>query len=160
MGSWGIKALENDAGLDIIHIISETYQEKSEIKLSEIILDRNYFPEDYRNNIDYYYDVSAMVLTEIYLDFKEKGSTDLQKLEHIESIVADKKSIQFLLQMLYDIRDEKPDQDGMRELTVLWKESKLWNEWQAHLLDLIFQMKILKAKIFKEEEFIALKESR
>ncbi len=138
MGSWGIKALESDTGCDIIYEIGIKYREKTIIELTDIISDTEYFPKNME--VDYYYDMEVLTITELYLNFKETGYTDLEGLKHIKSIVANKKDIQFLLQMLYDIRDEKPDKDGERELVELWKESKLWKEWKAHLLDLIYKM--------------------
>ena len=137
MGSWGIKALESDTGCDIIYEIGTKYREKTEIILTDIISDTEFFPSTME--VDYYYDMEALTITELYLNFKEKSIVELE-MEHIKSIVANKKDIQFLLQMLYDIRDEKPDEDGERELVEIWKEGKLWNEWKTHLLDLISKM--------------------
>jgi hypothetical protein len=74
MGSWGIKALESDAGLDVIDFLKEHIPENYNLKFSEIIteLKRKLLGETF-DDIDYLYDNTAMALVELYFMFKDNG---------------------------------------------------------------------------------------
>ncbi|NMH87977.1 DUF4259 domain-containing protein [Flavivirga algicola] len=149
MGNWGIKALESDNGLDFIGFLEEFYAEKLELSLSEIItiLIKADFLSDDRNNIDYLYDNTAISLAELFLMFKEKGELDYDNEDERVSLrkktqfKSDKESIEFTLQYLTDIKNEKPDEDGEREFVELWKESDSYDKWQEHLNGLITGLK-------------------
>jgi len=155
MGAWGYEALESDSGLDVVDFlgdyIASNYKENDvHLKLSEVIAEmkKNDFIGDTYENIDFFYDNSVMALCELYLMFKtsrmiiyeddEDQSRDLKK--RVKSFEGDKESIKYLVQYLKNIDNEVPDEDGEREIAVLWKESDSWDEWKSHLNSLITNM--------------------
>ncbi len=154
MGAWGINAWESDNGLDVIDFIEELYEGKDTLILSEIILaclDEGLMSID---EIDYLYDSTAMVLAELVVMFYENKKLDFDNeddslaLNKKIDFKIDKKSIEMLLNQLLDIKDEKPDKDGIREFVFLWKGSSNSERWQAHLNDLI---KYLQKEITKND---------
>lgn len=148
MGAWGVKALESDAGLDVIDFLEDFYEGKTILLLSEII---SIFVVDgllskEREHIDFYFDNTAMVLAELYLMFQKEGALDYDhedekiSLRYKKAFVSDKESLEFIFQYLIDIKNEKPDEDGHREYVELWKESSSWEKWSAHLEYLITEL--------------------
>lgn len=89
-------------------------------------------------DIDFFYDISALALAELYSQYLDTGTIYGQesKDEQIQWVV-DESSLTFILRYLQDIRDEVPDQHGSREIVELWQESKSWPEWQSNLAYLI-----------------------
>lgn len=152
MGAWGIKALESDNGLDVIDALEDYIAQKPEGKveltLGEIIATfKGGLLGDRIEEIDFLYDNNAMALAELYLDFSETGEmnydneeTEKSLRDRVKSFTADQASIAFVLRYLTDIRDEVPDDDGEREIVELWRESDSWDQWWAHLQQLIQQL--------------------
>lgn len=75
---------------------------------------------------------------------EEDESMDLKK--RVKSFSGDKKSFEFLLQYLMDIKNEVPDKDNEREIVELWKDSDVYQEWDENLNDLIKQINQLKSE--------------
>jgi hypothetical protein len=144
MGSWGIKALESDTGLDVIDFLKEHIPNDLALKFSEIIsvmkgqlLGKNI------DEIDFLYDNTAIALAELYFMFKDTGKLNYEdnnnekSLKNIKTFTADKESLECILKYLVDIKNNVPDEDGEREIVEIWKESNSWEEWQNHLNELI-----------------------
>lgn len=154
MGAWGIKALESDAGLDVIDLLEDYYEGKKDLILSEIIelfLKEDFLSDD-ENNIDYLYDNSAISLAELISMFNKNGEFDYDNeddnisLRKKKTFKIDQNSIEFILKYLIDIKNEKPDEDGIREYVELWKESDSYDKWKQHLDNLISDLNdILKS---------------
>jgi hypothetical protein len=145
MGAWGFKALESDEGLDVIDFLEALYNNKDKLILSQIIsglLNKGFLSPD-MNEIDFFYDNTAMSLAELFLMFKEEGAlnydneADNLSLRNKKFFEADKKSLEFILQYLIDIKNEKPEEDGTRETVELWRDSDSFEEWKVHLNYLI-----------------------
>ena len=150
MGAWGYKALESDEGLDVVDFMSEYISKKPEqqieLTLSELVASMKvdgFFGKNF-DEIEFFYDHSAMALAELYFNFQDNGELEYDnEYEHrnlrkrIKSFTADKISLEFLRQYLVDIRDEKPEKYGGREIVELWRESKDWDNWKANLMFLI-----------------------
>lgn len=139
MGAWGISALQSDEGLDVLNFLEETcLPGHTALKLEEIIdsmKGEGFFGETFEE-IDFFYDQSALALTELYLDWLDTGKfPDGESWDHIREFTASGEALGFLLRYLHDIRDEVPDEDGEREIVELWKNSR--DEWSAHLDTLI-----------------------
>ncbi|MDR2234941.1 MAG: DUF4259 domain-containing protein [Chryseobacterium sp.] len=153
MGAWGYKALESDEGLDLVDFVRDYVETKYPgnepvgLKLSELkdsLKEAGFFGETFSDG-DFFYDHSAMALSELYLMFKETGelnypyeddeNRDLKK--RVKSFTGDQSSFEFLLRYLTDIINEVPDQDGEREIVELWKDSDMYSEWQENLTHLI-----------------------
>lgn len=149
MGSWGYKALESDAGLDVVDFISDYISHKHpnteqvSLSLSELIdtmKENGFFGETF-TEIDFYFDNSAMALTELYLMFKTTGFLDyededneaLDLKKRVKAFSGDPESFDFLLHYLRDIQNEVPDEDEEREIVELWRESENYNEWKENL---------------------------
>jgi len=150
MGAWGYKALESDAGFDVLDFIKENIPQNYEFELSEIIalMKENGFLA--KNEIDFFYDNSAIALTEFYFMFKDnekfnfpKNDDDdgYSKFNVIKAFTANGSSLDYLLKCLLDIKNKVADEDGEREIILLWRDSKSWEEWQNHLNELINKLK-------------------
>lgn len=146
MGTWGIKALESDNGLEVIDFLESHYEGKSELSLSEIIslfLEEGFLSE---NDIDFFYDCTSIALAELIVMFKKDGTFDYDNedenisLSKKKNFKTDKKSIGYILNNLIDIKNEKPDEDGEREYVELWKESDFYDSWKLHLENLILEL--------------------
>jgi hypothetical protein len=144
MGSWGIKALESDNGLDVIDFLKEHIPHDFNWKLSKIIseLKGELLGETF-DEIDFLYDNTAMAIAELYFMFKDTGELNYdddkeeRSLKNIKTFTADKKSLEYILKYLTDIKNNVPDEDGVREMTELWGDDE---EWQNHLDELIKRM--------------------
>lgn len=149
MGAWGYKALESDEGLDLVEFLSNYITElptSVELKLTTVIaemIEEGFLAESF-DDIDFFYDHSAMALVELYLMFKQNGvldftnedeSQDLSK--KVTAFSGDKDSFEFLLHHLKNIKNEVPDEDGEREIVSLWKDSDNYAAWQTNLDHLI-----------------------
>jgi hypothetical protein len=156
MGAWGHKALESDEGLDVVDFvrayISSEYPtgEQIDLTLSELIpkmKEDGFFGETF-DQIDFFYDHSAMALAELYFMFKKEGQLKYEDEEdesknlkkRVKSFSGDKISFEFLLQYLNDIQNEVPDEDGEREIVELWKDSNCYSEWSENLQYLISEI--------------------
>lgn len=141
MGAWGYKALESDEGLDVVGFLQDLINQHNESKQLllrdsiQAMKNQGFFGETFED-IDFFYDMSAMALAEFYIHYLNTGqfygndSNDANIY-----MTADKSSLTFILRYLKDIRDDVPDQHGSRELVELWSKSKSWPEWQANLIE-------------------------
>ena len=85
-----------------------------------------------------------MALAELYFQWKDNGKLDYDHEEAIwdkvTGFTAYKEAIAFLLRQLTDIKNEVPDEDGIREIVDLWKNEdsgEIAPEWLEHLNQLI-----------------------
>ncbi len=154
MGAWGFKALESDEGLDVTDFLERLYKGKTTMVLSEIIsamIEEEFLTDD-RQNIDFFFDNSAMAVAELVVMFYENQELDYDHEEEDLSLrnkkvfEFDVKSLEYLLTCLNDIKDEKPDEDGERECVELWRDSDNFEEWKNHLSSLIVKLESIKDK--------------
>ncbi|WP_155592292.1 DUF4259 domain-containing protein [Lysinibacillus cavernae] len=143
MGAWGYKALESDEGLDVVGFLRDYIEKQTNsnhITLSNIVQamkNKGFFGETF-DDIDYFYDVSAMALAELSIEYLDTGTfCGNESSAALIQITIDEGSLTFILRYLKDIRDEIPDQHGSREIVELWQESNKWDEWQTNLTCLI-----------------------
>lgn len=148
MWSWWIKSLESDEWLDFIEML-DVYKISNEIwsneTLKEFSLEKiidflifNWFLWEKADNISYLFDNTLICLSEIYTDFRKNNFLDYEYFENIEKFSSDKKSLEYLLKWLEDIKNQVPDKDWIREIFKL----KSWNpEWLKHIDNLIFEIK-------------------
>lgn len=151
MGSWGIRALESDCGLDVIDFLDENYGGSKKIILSKLLanmIDDGLLAKD-RGDIEYLFDNSIISIAELFIMFKEQGEIEYDNeddealsLRNIKIFKSDKKSLRFILKRLEDIKNEKPDVDNMREYHVLWRDSKSYDAWKMHLDTLINKIRV------------------
>ena len=147
MGAWGIKALESDEGLDMIGILTDEYLSKHSVlnldEILELMKQEGMLGEDL-SDIDFLYDNTAMALAELYFQWKDNSKLDYDHEEaiwdKITGFTASKEAIAFLLRQLTDIKNEVPDEDGIREIVDLWKNEdsgEIAPAWLEHLNQLI-----------------------
>ena len=143
MGAWGIKALESDEGLDMIGILTDEYLSKHSIlnldEILELMKQEGMLGEDL-SDIDFLYDNTAMALAELYFQWKDNSKLDYDHEEAIwdkvTGFTASKEALAFLLRQLTDIKNEVPDEDGIREIVDLWKNEdsgEIAPAWLEHL---------------------------
>ena len=96
------------------------------------------------SDIDFLYDNTAMALAELYFQWKDNGKLDYDHEEAIwdkvTGFTASKEALAFLLRQLTDIKNEVPDEDGIREIVDLWKNEdsgEIAPAWLEHLNQLI-----------------------
>ena len=169
MGTWGHRALESDAGLDVTDELRDYAKNRTEFKLNEIIRDlgpdgQRLYGKDFENfdYIESFHDNTAIALTELYFMFQDSGAfkgnyedfpngytspPEYYDVDHemhnIKSFTADEDSLKFLLRYLVDIRDKVPDEDGEREYVELIRTSPhigYFEIWQKHLHHLISRL--------------------
>ena len=147
MGAWGIKALESDEGLDMIGILTDEYLSKHSIlnldEILELMKQEGMLGEDL-SDIDFLYDNTAIALAELYFQWKDDGKlnydTDNSIWCKVTDFTASKKALAFLLRQLTDIKNEVPDEDGIRGIVDLWKNEdsgEIAPAWLEHLNQLI-----------------------
>ncbi|MFD4491144.1 DUF4259 domain-containing protein [Lysinibacillus fusiformis] len=148
MGAWGYKALECDEGLDVVGMLRdyiEHHQESKYVPLSNIVQEmksKGFFGETL-DDIDFFFDVSAMALAELYIDYLDSGEFCGHKSVHSQKqLLPDEDSLAFILKYLKDIKNEIPDQYGEREIIELWRESENWLEWSSNLAYLIQRVEL------------------
>ena len=139
MGAWGIRALQSDEGLDVLDFLEKScLPGHTALKLEELIAamkDEGFFGETFEE-IDFFYDHSALALAELYLEWPDTETfPDGELWSNIQKFTASGEALRFLLRYLRGILDEVPDEDGEREIVELWKNSR--DEWSAHLDTLI-----------------------
>lgn len=154
MGAWGVKALESDEGLDVVDFLEEYIPGHEEMVLAdflEALTKSGFFPKG-QDEIEFWYDHSALAVSELYFMFADNqgfifdgNEGEKNPFKTVKSFTADKESLSFLLGMLTDIKNEVPDSDGEREIAELWKESESWEEWSKNL-DIL--MERLREKIY------------
>ncbi len=96
------------------------------------------------SQIDFLFDNTAMALAELYFQWKDNGKLDYDHEEAIwdkvTGFTASKEALAFLLRQLTDIKNEVPDEDGIREIVDLWKNEdsgEIAPAWLEHLNQLI-----------------------
>lgn len=143
MGAWGVKALEHDEGLDVLDILANEYvSEHPAMELGEVIelmKEEGMLGADF-SDIDFLYDNTAMALAELYFQWKDEGKLDYgdegSAWTQVTDFTASKEALAFLLRQLTDIKNEVPDEDGIRESVELWKNEnsgEIAPEWAKHL---------------------------
>ena len=149
MGSWGIKALESDTGLELIYLLKTEYLPKhKKLTLCGLIgfLKEEGFLGESMREIDFLYDNTAIALAELYFEWQETGKLnyddeDSTVWSSITEFTASATARKDLFRRLRDIKNQVPDEDGEREIVELWKESDDWELWDKHLDSL---MKLLE----------------
>ena len=147
MGAWGIKALERDEGLDVLDILKNEYVPEHPVmdlgEMIELMKEEVMLGSDF-SQIDFLFDNTAMALAELYFQWKDNGKLDYDHEEAIRDKVtgftASKEALAFLLRQLTDIKNEVPDEDGIREIMDLWKNEdsgEIAPAWLEHLNQLI-----------------------
>ena len=147
MGAWGIKALERDEGLDVLDILKNEYVPEHPVmdlgEMIELMKEEVMLGSDF-SQIDFLFDNTAMALAELYFQWKDNGKLDYDHEEAIwdkvTGFTAYKEAIAFLLRQLTDIKNEVPDEDGIREIMDLWKNEdsgEIAPAWLEHLNQLI-----------------------
>ena len=145
MGSWGVKALESDNGLDLISLLKTDYLPKhKKLTLGGLIgfLKEEGFLGETVSEIDFLYDNTAIALAELYSEWRETGKLnyddeDSNVWSAITNFSASATARKDLLRRLRSIKNQVPDEDGEREIVELWKESNNWESWDKHLDSLI-----------------------
>ena len=147
MGAWGIKALERDEGLDVLDILKNEYVPEHPVmdlgEMIELMKEEVMLGSDF-SQIDFLFDNTAMALAELYFQWKDNGKLDYDHEEaiwdKITGFTASKEALAFLLRQLTDIKNEVPDEDGIREIVDLWKNEdsgEIAPAWLEHLNQLI-----------------------
>ena len=145
MGSWGVKALESDEGLDVIDILTNEYVPEHPVldlgEIIELMKEEVMLGADF-SQIDFLFDNTAMALAELHFQWKDVGKLDYGTEESVLNKVTDfmtsKEALDLLLRQLTDIKNEVPDEDGEREIAELWKNGNSWEKWNNHL-DMLIQ---------------------
>ena len=143
MGAWGIKALERDEGLDVLDILKNEYVPEHPVmdlgEMIELMKEEVMLGADF-SQIDFLFDNTAMALAELYFQWKDNGKLDYDHEEAIwdkvTGFTASKEALAFLLRQLTDIKNEVPDEDGIREIVDLWKNEdsgEIAPVWSEHL---------------------------
>ena len=116
MGAWGYKALESDEGLDVVGFLQDYIKNQinsNYLSLADIVkaMKNDGFFGDTFKDIDFFYDVSAMALAEIYITYLDTGKflSDESKCGNVQSLTADEGALTFIIRYLTDIRDEVPE---------------------------------------------------
>ena len=147
MGAWGIKALERDEGLDVLDILKNEYVPEHPVmdlgEMIELMKEEVMLGSDF-SQIDFLFDNTAMALAELYFQWKDNSKLDYDHEEAIwdkvTGFTASKEALAFLLRQLTDIKNEVPDEDGIREIVDLWKNEdsrEIAPAWLEHLNQLI-----------------------
>lgn len=147
MGAWGIKALERDEGLDVLDILKNEYVPEHPVmdlgEMIELMKEEVMLGSDF-SQIDFLFDNTAMALAELYFQWKDNSKLDYDYEEAIwdkvTGFTASKEALAFLLRQLTDIKNEVPDEDGIREIVDLWKNEdsgEIAPAWLEHLNQLI-----------------------
>lgn len=147
MGAWGIKALERDEGLDVLDILKNEYVPEHPVmdlgEMIELMKEEVMLGSDF-SQIDFLFDNTAMALAELHFQWKDNSKLDYDHEEAIwdkvTGFTASKEALAFLLRQLTDIKNEVPDEDGIREIVDLWKNEdsgEIAPAWLEHLNQLI-----------------------
>ena len=146
MGAWGIKALERDEGLDVLDILKNEYVPEHPVmdlgEMIELMKEEVMLGSDF-SQIDFLFDNTAMALAELYFQWKDNSKLDYDHEEAIwdkvTGFTASKEALAFLLRQLTDIKNEVPDEDGIREIVDLWKNEdsgEIAPAWLEHFSQL------------------------
>lgn len=152
MGSWGIKALESDEGLDVLDILENEYVPGHPVldlgEIIDLMKKEVMLGEDF-SQIDFLFDNTAMALAELYFQWKDEGKLDYHAENPVwdkaTGFTASKESVDFLLRQLTDMKNGVPDEDGIRESVELWKNvdsGEINSAWLEHLNQLIDRLNL------------------
>ena len=143
MGAWGITALERDEGLDVLDILKNDYVPDHPVmdlgEMIELMKEDCMLGADF-SQIDFLFDNTAMALAELYFQWKDNSKLEEAIWDKVTGFTASKEALAFLLSQLGDIKNEVPDEDGIREIVELWKDEdtgEVAPEWLKHLNQLI-----------------------
>jgi len=154
VGNWGIKAHESDCGLDLLAVAEERYLRGVKFKtfhvrhVTELL--RTHVIDGFakENNgaesqyIDFFYDYTlpyrfahaVMLIAECFAEYRQNGkyiyndySTEKKKKWRIAEFIFTNKDLEALRNELQTIL---VPEHGLYES---WKNSDLFNEWQAHI---------------------------
>lgn len=107
MGAWGHKALESDEGLDVIGFLQDYIENQTNlnlVSLTDIVkaMKNDGFFGDTFKDIDFFYDVSAMALAEIYITYLDTGNflSDESKSRKVQTWTADENALKFIVKYL------------------------------------------------------------
>ena len=125
MGSWGVKALESDNGLDLIFLLKTDYLPKhKKLTLGGLIgfLKEEGFLGETVNEIDFLYDNTAIAIAELYSEWQKTGKLnyddeDSNVWSAITNFSASATARKDLLRRLRSIKNQVPDEDGERGKT-------------------------------------------
>lgn len=139
MESWGVKSLESDAGLDVLDSLSTYIEKTPAVKLDELIVffqEKGFLPNN--NDNDFFYDISAIAITELLFEYLETGSLAYEGAKSIKSWSYKEKEIDYLKNFLEAIYHNKEDHQGIYDQ---WDGNK---EWLAYIENLITKLRQLK----------------
>ena len=117
MGSWGVKALESDNGLDLISLLKTDYLPKhKKLTLGGLIgfLKEEGFLGETVSEIDFLYDNTAIALAELYSEWRETGKLnyddeDSNVWSAITNFSASATARKDLLRRLRSIKNQVPE---------------------------------------------------
>ena len=164
MGAWGVKALESDEGLDVLDILKNEYVPEHPVmdlgEMIELMKAEGMLGADF-SHIDFLFDNTAMALSELYFQWKDNGRMDYDHEEaiwdKITGFTASKEALDFLLRQLTDIKNEEPDEDGIREIVELWKDEssgEIASAWLKHLNQLIDRLELEQSNEEQEDDCV------
>lgn len=109
MGAWGYKALESDEGLDVVGFLQDFINQQNDSKQLivrnsiQAMKNQGFFGETFED-IDFFYDMSAMALAEFYIHYLNTGQFYGNDSNDANiHMTADKSSLTFILRYLKDI---------------------------------------------------------
>ena len=132
---------------DVLDILKNEYVPEHPVmdlgEMIELMKEEVMLGSDF-SQIDFLFDNTAMALAELYFQWKDNGKLDYDHEEAIwdkvTGFTASKEALAFLLRQLTDIKNEVPDEDGIREIVDLWKNEdsgEIAPAWLEHLNQLI-----------------------
>ena len=156
MGSWGVKAMESDYGLDLLIIAEKRYLQGVKFKnfhvkhitellrayiVDEFVQESNgweaqYIDFFYDYTFPYHYDEAVMLVAECLNDYFRNGKFRMEIFEEGKDKPTRKTISEFIFtandlnKLLADLKNIL---DPTRGLYESWKESQSFDEWQAHI---------------------------
>ena len=160
MGSWGVKAMQSDFGLDLLIIVEERYLQGVKFKtfhvkhitelLRAYIIDEftkesygwesEYIDFFYSYTFPYRYDEMIILIAECLTEYLSTGRFAINIFEKGSNNPRRKKITEFIFTdddlncLLTNLRNVLNPECGLYES---WKDSKSFDEWQAHIKGLI-----------------------
>ena len=151
MGSWGVKALESDEGLDILYEFRNYCVENDKVIIGDLI---EYFKEigllpKNSEEIDFLYDKTVMALAELLKEYNEKGEMvvgykdggEKAVEEKVTDLMFNREDIDYLINQITNILEPKGE---VHETYELWKDSKNFSKWEEHVRSLLAVLKGIK----------------
>ncbi|MCD8362364.1 MAG: DUF4259 domain-containing protein [Lachnospiraceae bacterium] len=148
MGSWGITAMESDAGLDALAAIREQIAEEGRLDAAQIL---HVFKKDAWNappdSIEGQAHTSPMMLAEVMKKIQEgeAGSLDYEwekkKFSGLHSFTASRESLGWLRGYLTETLKNSREREAAKAVPDGkwggWFQEKDWKSWQMHMESLI-----------------------